>query len=71
MSNDIPQVTVHVNIDLSAISIQAVVSNSKKKAGKDEKGRYRVDTADALSELISKFLKEKNFEAFAENENNY
>ena len=40
-------------------------------AGKDEKGRYRVDTADALSDLISRFLQEKDFDAFARNQNNY
>lgn len=71
MSENSPLVRVHVNIELSAASLQAVVANTKKKAGTDEKGHYRVDTADALSELISRFLQEKDFDAFSKDENNY
>ena len=71
MTDDTPTVRVHVNIELSAASLQAVVANSKKKAGRDEQGRYRVDTADALSALISTFLQENGFEAFAQDIDNY
>jgi hypothetical protein len=71
MTDDTPTVRVHVNIELSAASLQAVVTNSKKKAGRDEQGRYRVDTADALSALISTFLREKGFEAYAQDIDNY
>ena len=71
MTDDTPTVRVHVNIELSAASLQAVVANSKKKAGRDKQGRYRVDTADALSALISTFLQEKGFEAFAQDIDNY
>jgi hypothetical protein len=66
-----PLVRVHVNIELSAASLQAVVANSKKKAGADEKGRYRVDTADALAALISTFLLENDFDAFVRDVDNY
>lgn len=71
MSETSPVVRVHVNIELTADALQAVVANSKQKAGPDQNGRYRVDTADALSELISKFLKEKDFNAFARDVANY
>ena len=71
MSESSPMVRVHVNIELSAASLQAVVTNSKKKAGPDEKGRYRVDTADALASLISTFLREKDFDTFARDVENY
>jgi hypothetical protein len=71
MTDDTPTVRVHVNIELSAASLQAVVANSKKKAGRDEQGRYRVDTADALAALISTFLREKGFAAFAQDIDNY
>ena len=71
MTDDTPTVRVHVNVELSAASLQAVVANSKKKAGRDEQGRYRVDTADALSALISTFLRENGFEAFAQDIDNY
>ena len=71
MSESSPSVKVHVNIELSAASLQAVVAHSKKNAGKDENGRYRVDTADALSDLISKFLRDKGFDEFARDMENY
>lgn len=71
MSENSPLVRVHVNIELSAAALQAVVANTKKKAGTDDKGHYRVDTADALSELISRFLQEKDFDAFSKDESNY
>lgn len=71
MSENNQLVRVHVNIEISAAALQAVVANSKKMVGKDEKGHYRVDTADALATLISKFLHEKEFDQFAANIGNY
>lgn len=71
MSKRSPLVKVHVNIELSAESLQAVVANSKKMAGTDEKGRYRIDTADALAALISTFLRDKDFDAFVKDVKNY
>ena len=71
MSAESPLVRVHVNIELPASALQAVVANTKKKAATAAGGRYPVDTADALSALISIFLQEKNFDAFARDENNY
>jgi len=47
------------------------VANSKKMAGPDENGRYRVDTADALAALISTFLREKGFDKFVRDVDNY
>lgn len=71
MSENSPLVRVHVNIEISAASLQAVVANSKKKAGADEQGRYQVDTADSLSALISRFLREKDFDKFASDIDHY
>lgn len=71
MSENIPMVRVHVNIELSATSLQTVVANTKQKAGADPQGRYRVDTADALAALISRFLQEKGFDEFVRNLDNY
>lgn len=71
MSQENPTVRVHVNIELSASSLEAAVANVKKKTTPDAQGRYRVDTADALGDLISLFLREKHFDEFAKNEENY
>jgi hypothetical protein len=64
-------VRVHVNIEISAAALKAVVAHSKQKAGTDDSGHYRVDTADALAALISKFLQNKNFDQFAADIDNY
>ena len=71
MSEDIQLVRVHVNVELPASALQSVVANAKNKVGKDETGRYRVDTADVLADLISKFLQEKGFDQFAADPDNY
>lgn len=71
MSQNSASVRVHVNIEISAASLQAVVANTKQKAGADSRGRYQIDTADALSALISRFLWERDFDAFAGDPTNY
>ena len=71
MSENSQLIRVHVNIELSAAALKAVVANSKKKAGTDGNGHFRVDTADALAALISRFLHEKEFDRFAEDMANY
>jgi hypothetical protein len=71
MSESSPSVKVHVNIDITAASLQAVVANTKRMATTDEHGRHRMDTADTLAALISRFLDEKDFLAFARDLDNY
>jgi len=60
-------IVVNANVEMTIRSLQAIVENAKQKAGRDEKGVYRVDTADKVSEMISRFLLEKNFEGYVEN----
>jgi len=64
-------ITVRVNIDLTAASLQAIVENAKKIAGHDEKGVYRVDTADWVNKMVSRFLLENDFESYTKNIENY
>ena len=71
MSGNSQLIRVHVNIELSAAALKAVVANAKKKAGADDDGHFRVDTADALAALISRFLREKDFDRFVEDMDNY
>jgi hypothetical protein len=71
MTDEKDTITVHVNVNITPISIQAVVENAKKLTGTNEKGSYKVDTADILSNLISTFLWEKDFETFAKDISNY
>jgi len=64
-------IKVNVNVEITPVSLQAIVENAKVIAGKDQRGVYRVDTADKVSEMITKFLLEKDFESFALNINNF
>jgi hypothetical protein len=62
---------VRANVELTPETLQAIVQNAKKITGPDEKGVYRVDTAEVVSGMITKFLLEKDFEAYAMDVANY
>lgn len=64
-SND--KLRIRVNIEITAIALQAIVAHAKKSAQKNSQGSYHIDTADQVSEMITRFLEEKNFEDFALN----
>ncbi|MBI9088186.1 MAG: hypothetical protein JEZ12_03110 [Desulfobacterium sp.] len=64
-------VTVQVNLDITVEALKAVVANAKAVAGTDAGGVYRVDTADKLGEIISRFLEGHDFEGFAKDLENY
>ena len=71
MSENTPMVNVHVNIDVPASCLQAVVSTWKKKSAEAAQDRQHFDTADTLANLITRFLLEKDFEAYTRDESNY
>ena len=62
---------VRTNVEMTAASLEAIVENAKKLSGPVEKGVYRVDTAEKVNEMISRFLLENDFESFVKNINNY
>jgi hypothetical protein len=64
-------VVVNANVTITAAALQAIVANAKARAPRNEKGYYQVDTADKVSEMISKFLLENDFEGFVSNSGNY
>jgi hypothetical protein len=71
MDESIQCIVVRANVELTPEALQAIVQNAKAMTGPDEKGVYRVDTADKVSEMISKFLLEKDFESYAKDPANY
>ena len=71
MTESKDMITVHVNVDITVASLQTIVENVKRIAGRDENGVYRVDTADKVSEMISRFLLDNDFEGYVENIENY
>jgi broad-specificity NMP kinase len=64
-------ITVHVNVDITVASLQTIVENVKRIAGRDENGVYHVDTADKVSEMISRFLLDNDFEGYVKSIENY
>ena len=71
MTNAIDTIEVHANIVMTTKSLTAIVKNTKNMVGMNEKGHYKVDTADAVSGMVSRFLLEMDFESFAKDEKNY
>jgi hypothetical protein len=71
MSESKETIMVNVNVEMTAASLKAIVENAKKIEGRDEKGVYRIDTADKVSEMISQFILENDFESYAKNIENY
>jgi hypothetical protein len=64
-------VRVNVVVEMSATSLQTIVETAKNLVGQNQKGHYRVDTADWVGEMISRFLADRNFEGFVEDVENY
>jgi len=71
LANSGEMITIHATLDIPAAALQAVVENARQKAGKDEKGTYRVDTYEKLGEMVSRFLVEKDFLAYARDIENF
>ena len=65
MVNEKETLVVNLNVEITVMSLQAIVENAKKITGRDSKGGYRVDTADKVGQVISRFLRETDFEKYA------
>jgi len=64
-------IVINVTIDIAASTLQTIVKNAKNIAGTDEKGIYRVDTAEKVNEMVSSFLKKFDFDEYVNNIDNY
>ena len=71
MSEPKDTIVVRANVEMTSASLEAIVQNAKQVSVPDERGGYRLDTADKVSEMISRFLLENDFETFAKNIDNY
>lgn len=65
------RLTIHVNVQISASALQSIVANAKKVTPRDDGGSLRVDTADWVNQMISKFLEQRDFESFVKDGSNY
>ena len=71
MSEPKDTIVVRANVEMTSASLEAIVQNAKQVSTRDKRGVYRLDTADKVSEMISRFLLEHDFESFAKNIDNY
>jgi len=71
MNTSTDTIAVNVIVEVTPASLQAIVEHAKRMVGRNEKGHYQVDTADKVSEMISRFLLEKDFEGYVKNSKNY
>ena len=64
-------VCANVKIEISGKTLQTIVQKAKDTVGRNEKGHYRIDTADLLEDLLSRFIVEKGFDAYVADQKNY
>jgi hypothetical protein len=64
-------ISINVTLDIAVSTLKTIVENAKKIAGTDEKGIYRVDTAEKVNEIVSSFLEENAFDEYVNNIDNY
>ena len=71
MSTKTDTVTINAVIDIPAQALATIVQSAKQLTGPNAKGVYRVDTADVVSRMISRFLLDRDFIAYTANLDNY
>lgn len=64
-------ILVNANVEMTTVALEAIVRNAKEIAGRDEKGICRVDTAAKVGEMISRFLQERDFQAYVTDIDNF
>lgn len=71
MDNQGNTIRVNVTIDISGETLQTIVQTAKQIVGRNDKGHYRIDTADLLEDLLSTFIEKKGFAAYVADRDNY
>lgn len=71
MADSADTITVRVNVEIATAALKTIVETAKQMTGSDEKGHYQVDTADKVSDILSRFLMEKNFEEYVRHPAHY
>ncbi len=54
-------VVINVNVEIPGRTLETMVQTARTLKGPDAKGHFRIDTADLVSHLISRFLVEGGF----------
>jgi hypothetical protein len=64
-------VLINVNLEIPGLTLQRIVQTAKSLKGPNARGHYRIDTADVVSYLISRFLLEAGFAGYVAESRNY
>ena len=64
-------VVINANIEMSGATLQKIVQTAKELKGPDKKGYFRIDTADLVSVLISRFLVDQGFDTYVADRRHY
>ncbi len=62
---------INANLEITGYALETVVTMAKTLSKKDEKGRIKIDTAGLVSDMITKFLEENDFDGFVSKAENY
>jgi hypothetical protein len=71
MENQGDSIRVNVNIEISGATLQKIVQTAKDIVGRNDKGHYRIDTADLLEDLLTTFVQNNGFDAYIADRDNY
>ena len=69
--SSVDTIEVRAIITMPTAALQAIVANAKALVGPNAKGHYRVDTAELVNRMVSRFLSEKGFETYVGDMANY
>lgn len=64
-------VVINAKITISGTTLHKIVQMAKSLKGPDAKGHFHLDTADLVSDLISQFIAEQGFDAYAADHRHY
>ncbi len=64
-------VVINVNLEIPGRTLETVVRTAKTLTGPNAIGRYRIDTADLVSHLISRLLLDGGFADYVAEPRNY
>ncbi len=64
-------VVINVNVEIPGRTLETMVQTAKALSGPDSRGHFRIDTADLVSHLISRFLVDGGFGDYVSEIRNY
>jgi hypothetical protein len=64
-------IIINTTLEISALALETIVDTAKIITGRNNKGYYRIETADLVSRMISRFLEEKDFTSYVQDPSKY